>query len=161
MAEQGNTQRLSWQCCAFDDLSPRQLHDILRLRSGIFQLEQNCLYADIDGEDLHALHLFALDQRGSIVATARLFLPGGIYKGKQQDCAWIGRVVVAASQRGRGVGHDLMREAVAEIRKRKTGCSIALSAQAHLQSFYAAHGFIQHGEPYQEDDIPHIEMRLT
>ena len=153
--------RLDWHCCPFDSLSARQLHDILRLRSGIFQLEQNCLYADIDGEDLQALHLFAVDASGHIVAAARLFMPGETYKDKVHDCAWIGRVVVAASQRGRGVGHDLMRAAIAEVRARNTGCVIALSAQAHLKQFYAAHGFVQCGDPYQEDDIPHIEMRLT
>ncbi len=152
---------LTWFCQPFDNLKPRQLHDILRLRSGIFQLEQNCLYADIDGEDLHALHLFAVDTDGHIVAAARLFLPGDIYKGERQSVAWIGRVVVAASQRGRGVGHDLMRAAIAEVRARHEGAEIALSAQAHLKSFYAAHGFLQCGAPYQEDDIPHIEMRLT
>lgn len=153
--------KLTWHCQPFDNLTPRQLHDVLRLRSGIFQLEQNCLYADIDGEDLHALHVFAVDARDHIVAAARLFMPGGVYKGKQQDMAWIGRVVVAASQRGLGVGHELMRAAIAEIRARHDGAVIALSAQAHLRSFYAAHGFLQHGDPYQEDDIPHIEMRLT
>lgn len=154
-------QRLTWHCLSFDELSARQLHDILRLRSGIFQLEQNCLYADIDGEDLQALHVFAVDAGGRIVAAARLFLPGDIYKGHKQDMAWIGRVVVAVSQRGRGVGHDLMRTVIAQIRLRAKGAVIALSAQAHLQSFYAAHGFIQQGAPYQEDDIPHIEMHLT
>ena len=154
-------KNLTWYCQPFDNLKPRQLHDILRLRSGIFQLEQNCLYADIDGEDLHALHLFAVDGSEHIVAAARLFLPGDTYKGKRQDIAWIGRVVVAASQRGLGVGHDLMRAAIAEIRARHDGTVIALSAQAHLKSFYAAHGFLQCGETYKEDDIPHIEMRLS
>ena len=158
MAQKNN---LIWHCQPFDNLKPRQLHDILRLRSGIFQLEQNCLYADIDGEDLHALHLFAVDDKGHIVAAARLFLPGDTYKNKRQDVAWIGRVVVAASQRGLGVGHDLMRAAIAEVHARHEGAAIALSAQAHLKSFYAAHGFLQCGEPYNEDDIPHIEMRLT
>lgn len=152
---------LTWHVAPFDDLTARQLHDILRLRSGIFQLEQNCLYADIDGEDLPALHIFAEDDRGQLVAAARLFLPGDVYKGQKQDIAWIGRVVVAATLRGRGVGHDLMRKAVAEIRGRHAGAVIALSAQAHLQSFYAAHGFAAYGEIYQEDDIPHVEMRLT
>lgn len=152
---------LTWYCRPFDNLSPRHLHDILRLRSGIFQLEQKCLYADIDGADLHALHIYAIDTHGHIVAAARLFLPGDIYKNERQDIAWIGRVVVAVSQRGRGVGHDLMRAAIAEIRARHEGATIALSAQAHLRTFYAAHGFQTYGALYEEDNIPHIDMRLT
>ncbi len=152
---------LTWHTAAFDDLTARQLHDILRLRSGIFQIEQNCLYADIDGEDLGALHIFGTDDAGRLLAAARLFMPGDIYQGAPQDMAWIGRVVVAATLRGHGVGHELMRVCLATIRARHPTAMIALSAQAHLQRFYAAHGFLPHGTPYQEDDIPHIEMRLT
>ena len=33
-----------------------------------------------------------------------------------------------------------------------------ISAQAHLQNFYARHGYQAEGEPYSEDDIPHIQM---
>jgi ElaA protein len=153
--------RTAWVIRAFDELTPRELHDILRLRSGIFQLEQNCLYADIDGRDMTALHVFGLDPQGGVVAAARIFLPGTVYDGQVHDDAWIGRVVVAATVRGRGLGHALMRAAIAETRRRAPGATIALSAQAHLQSFYAAHGFRAVGDPYEEDNIPHVEMRLT
>ncbi len=156
------TATLVWTCCSFDDLTARQVHDILRLRSGIFQIEQNSLYADIDGEDVRALHLFATDPATQeVLAAARLFVSGGLYKGVVQDCAWIGRVVVAASQRGQGLGHQLMRACVAELRARDAEAVIVLSAQAHLRNFYAAHGFVAYGDLYDEDDIPHIKMRLT
>jgi predicted GNAT family N-acyltransferase len=36
---------------------------------------------------------------------------------------------------------------------------IFLSAQAHLQGYYARYGFLVTGEEYLEDDIPHIGMR--
>jgi len=37
---------------------------------------------------------------------------------------------------------------------------VGLSAQAHLQRFYASHGFQAYGEVYQEDGIDHIAMVL-
>ena len=33
-----------------------------------------------------------------------------------------------------------------------------ISAQAHLQRFYARHGYQPVGDVYSEDDIPHIQM---
>lgn len=151
---------LRWHRRGFDELSARELHDILRLRSGIFQLEQNCLYADIDGEDPYAEHLFAYDGV-QLVAAARLFAPGVDYKGECQPHARIGRVVVAASARGRGLGHVIMREAIAQLRQQYPACTITLSAQAHLEKFYASHGFVRCSDSYLEDDIPHVDMLLT
>jgi ElaA protein len=38
--------------------------------------------------------------------------------------------------------------------------SIRISAQAHLENFYAQLGFESTGKAYLEDGIPHIEMLL-
>ncbi|MDH5339968.1 MAG: GNAT family N-acetyltransferase, partial [Rubrivivax sp.] len=35
---------------------------------------------------------------------------------------------------------------------------VRISAQLHLQRFYAAYGFRPVGSDYLEDDIPHIQM---
>jgi ElaA protein len=35
----------------FDALSVHELYDLLRLRSEIFVVEQNCVYLDLDGKD--------------------------------------------------------------------------------------------------------------
>ncbi|MNJ81092.1 putative acyltransferase [compost metagenome] len=43
--------------------------------------------------------------------------------------------------------------------KRWPGVPVYLSAQAHLQGYYARHGFEAVGQPYLEDDIAHIGMR--
>jgi ElaA protein len=37
---------------------------------------------------------------------------------------------------------------------------IIISAQKYLEKFYNELGFVSEGEPYPEDDIPHIKMRL-
>jgi predicted GNAT family N-acyltransferase len=34
-----------------------------------------------------------------------------------------------------------------------------LHAQEYVKSFYASHGYVEHGEVFLEVNIPHIEMR--
>jgi ElaA protein len=41
---------------AFEALSV-ELYNLLKLRSEIFVVEQNCVYLDLDGKDKLALHL--------------------------------------------------------------------------------------------------------
>ena len=48
---------IQWEIKAFDALTVHELYDLLRLRSEIFVVEQNCVYLDLDGKDKVALHL--------------------------------------------------------------------------------------------------------
>ena len=68
------------------------------------------------------------------------------------------RVVPSPEARGDGLGQRLMQQALVECEQLWPGDGIYLGAQAHLQSFYGRHGFTAVGEPYLEDDIPHIGM---
>ena len=43
---------------SFYDLTKDELYNILRLRSEVFIVEQNCVYQDIDQKDQSALHVF-------------------------------------------------------------------------------------------------------
>ena len=144
---------LKWKIKPFDTLSVHELYDILRLRSEIFVVEQNCVYLDMDGKDKVALHLFA-EYDGKIVAHARLFKAGICF-----DNASIGRVTVDAKYRDRKWGHDLMKEAIAGIALYFGQSAITIGAQLYLKKFYESHGFVQTSEMYLEDDIEHIEMR--
>jgi ElaA protein len=144
---------LQWKIKSFEDLSTNQLYDLLKLRSEIFVVEQNCVYLDIDGKDKLALHLFG-EFDGKIVAYSRLFKAGISF-----DNASIGRVVVDANYRDRKWGHDLMREAISGIKSNFGETKITIGAQLYLKKFYESHGFIQTSEMYLEDDIPHIEMK--
>lgn len=143
---------LQWKIKAFDALSVHELYDLLRLRSEIFVVEQNCVYLDLDGKDKVALHLIG-EYEGKIVAHARLFKPGISF-----DNASIGRVVVDANYRTKKWGHELMREAIAGIASQYKETAITIGAQLYLKKFYESHGFVQTSEMYLEDDIPHIEM---
>ena len=144
---------IQWKIKTFETLSVNELYDILRLRSEIFVVEQNCVYLDLDGKDKLALHLFG-EFEGKITAYSRLFKPGITF-----DNAPIGRVVVDANYRNKKWGHDLMREAIAGIQSHFGESKITIGAQLYLKKFYESHGFVQTSEMYLEDDIPHIEMK--
>lgn len=142
-----------WKIKSFEDLSVHEIYDIMRLRSEIFVVEQNCVYLDLDGKDKLALHLYG-EFEGKIVAHSRLFKPGISFEN-----ASIGRVVVDANYRDRKYGHDLMRESITGIKAYFGESKITIGAQLYLKKFYESHGFIQTSEMYLEDDIPHIEMK--
>ena len=117
--------------------------------------EQNCVYQDLDNKDQKALHLFG-EFEGKIIAYSRLFNASDYF-----DCSSIGRVVVAANFRDKKFGHDLIKQGITEIKNHFNEENITISAQLYLKKFYESHGFIQTSEMYLEDDIPHIEMKIT
>ena len=143
---------IKWKIKSFDALSVHELYDLLRLRSEIFVVEQNCVYLDLDGKDKEALHLIG-EFEGKIVAHARLFEAGISF-----DNASIGRVTVDPNYRARKWGHELMQQAIAGVLKHFGESKITIGAQLYLKKFYESHGFVQTSEMYLEDDIPHIEM---
>ena len=143
---------IKWKIKSFDALSVHELYDLLRLRSEIFVVEQNCVYLDLDGKDKVALHLIG-EFEGKIVAHARLFEAGISF-----DNASIGRVTVDPKYRARKWGHELMQQAIAGVLKHFGESKITIGAQLYLKKFYESHGFVQTSEMYLEDDIPHIEM---
>ncbi|GLX89371.1 GNAT family N-acetyltransferase [Pseudomonas weihenstephanensis] len=146
-----------WICKHHSDLGKEQLYALLKLRCDVFIVEQKCAYPDIDGQDLEGdtLHVMGW-QNDELVAYARLLDPAS-----HAGDVIIGRVIVAAQARGKSLGHDLMDCVLENIKENWPGEPIFLSAQAHLQSLYAKHGFVVAGEQYLEDNIPHIGMRLT
>jgi ElaA protein len=143
---------IKWKIKSFDTLSVHELYDLLRLRSEIFVVEQNCVYLDLDGKDKLALHLFGKFE-GKIVAHARLFKPGINFTN-----ASIGRVVVDANYRDKNWGHELMREAISGISEHFGVSQITIGAQLYLKKFYESHGFVQRSDIYLEDEIQHIKM---
>ncbi|MFC7462748.1 GNAT family N-acetyltransferase [Hydrogenophaga defluvii] len=149
---------LVWRFQAFDALTVAELYAVLRLRSEVFVVEQNCVFLDMDNSDAQAMHLMckaadAVEAQGELVAYARCFGPGVKYAE-----ASIGRVITAPQARAGGLGHVLMREAVRAVQAHWGPQPIRIGAQARLQAFYEQHGFVREGEPYIEDGIPHIEM---
>nr|WP_175586253.1 MULTISPECIES: GNAT family N-acetyltransferase [unclassified Pseudomonas] len=146
---------IDWLCKHHTDLGKDQLYAILQLRTEVFVVEQRCAYQDVDGQDLSGdtLHLMAW-QEDKLVAYLRLLDPQS-----QGGDVVIGRVVTSPAARGLKLGHTLLSKALEAAEHCWPGVPVYLSAQAHLQAFYARHGFVVAGEEYLEDDIPHIGMR--
>jgi len=137
----------------FKELSAYEIYAILRLRSEIFVVEQNCVYQDIDNKDQKAFHVIGT-LNDAVVAYARLFNAGDYFVN-----ASIGRVVIDQKYRDQKWGHLLMQTAINGVERHFDTIKITISAQSYLKSFYESHGFVQTSEMYLEDDIPHIEMK--
>lgn len=145
------TGRDEVQRARFDDLTPRQLHDILRLRSEVFVVEQDCVFLDIDGRDHEPTteHLWTEDDRG-VAGVARVL--------HEHDDVWsIGRVVARPDVRSTGVAGRLMSVAI-EVVEEAGAATTLLKAQSHLAGWYGRFGFAVDGDEFVEDGIPHVPM---
>ena len=143
---------IAWKFVAFDELTLRELYELLQLRTEVFTVEQNCVFQDIDGTDDQAMHLLGT-QNSQLVAYARCF-PAGVKFAE----ASIGRVVTRSLARGSGVGHLLIQQAVSSVCGLWGPQPIRIGAQARLKAYYSGHGFVDVGVPYIEDGIEHLEM---
>jgi ElaA protein len=126
---------------------------VVTLRQIVFVLEQSCPFLDCDGIDRSGSHLLGRLPGGELVAYARLLAPGIVF-----DEASIGRVVTHPWARARGLGRELMTQAIADVERLFGVGPIRIGAQRYLERFYGELGFVVAGEPYVEDGIPHIEM---
>lgn len=144
---------LRWDFLAFDQLDVHTLYAVLRLRTEVFVMEQQCLFQDMDNTDQEAMHLLGWDGAGRLSLYARCYGPGVKFAE-----ASIGRVITAPHVRGTGAGHTLMREATHRVCAHWGQQPIRLGAQERLRAFYEQHGFAVASAPYDEDGIPHIEM---
>tara|TARA_B100000945_G_scaffold164606_1_gene132012 strand:+ start:38 stop:484 length:447 start_codon:yes stop_codon:yes gene_type:complete len=136
----------------FSELDKEDLYQILRLRTEVFVVEQNCVYQDIDNKDQNAIHLYC-KENDKIVAYTRIFKAGYYYENPS-----IGRVVVSKKNRGKDIGKKIMIDSIEYIKQNIKGEKIELSAQKYLDKFYTDLGFYKIGEDYLEDGIPHQRM---
>jgi predicted GNAT family N-acyltransferase len=121
------------------------------VRRAVFVAEQDVPEAvEMDGEDDEAFHVVVTDRAdGTPVATARL---------READDVKVERVAVRAAYRGRGLGRRVM--GLVEARARTAGHDeVVLHAQTHVEGFYRALGYETTSKPFEEADIPHVEMR--
>ena len=137
----------------FSELSTEEIYNILKLRSEVFVVEQNCVYQDIDEKDKKATHLF-IEKNNEIIAYTRIFKKGYYY----EENPSIGRVVVSKKERGKNLGKEIMLNSIEFIKKELEGRKIELSAQKYLDKFYTDLDFYSEGEDYLEDGIPHQRM---
>lgn len=134
----------------FDELTTRELYEIMRARSEIFLLEQRIICQDLDRVDYECLHCF-LERDGEIVAYLRAYR-------LEDGNAKIGRVL--SITHGIGLGTRLLNEAIPEIKSAFACNTITLHAQKHAQGFYETLGFVATSPDFLEEGIPHVVMRL-
>lgn len=143
---------LNWRYKTFEELSNRELYELIQLRNEVFVVEQNCVYQDADGKDLESTHLLGYDG-DELAAYVRIVPPDISYEGY---CS-IGRVVVSPNHRRKEYGKAVMKKSIT-ICKETFKENIKISAQCYLEKFYTDLGFKIVSEQYLEDDIPHYAM---
>ncbi|KIA90073.1 GNAT family N-acetyltransferase [Kaistella jeonii] len=141
-----------WKIKSFEELSTKELYEILKIRQEVFVVEQTCYYLDADGYDTKAAHIWA-EKGDQILAYCRIFKPGIKYTE-----ASIGRVLTNPSYRNLKLGKILIKIAINTIEGKFRTHNIRISAQDYLLKFYSDFGFRVTENNYFEDDIPHTEM---
>ena len=136
----------------FSELNIDELYQILRLRTEVFVVEQNCVYQDLDNKDQKAIHIYC-KENDEILGYTRIFKAEHYYENPS-----IGRVVVSKKNRGQDIGKKIMIDSIEYIKQNIKGKKIELSAQKYLDKYYKDLGFQKTGKDYLEDGIPHQRM---
>jgi len=135
---------------AFQELTVDELYELLRIRSEVFVVEQNCVYQDLDNDDQKSIHLWQT-VAGKVVALARV-CPAGTH---MQEVS-IGRVIT--TERGKGYGKQVMLHAIEAAKEHFDAKQIEIEAQEYAKGFYESVGFRQSSDTFMLDGIPHIRM---
>ena len=135
---------------SFQELTVDELYELLRVRSAVFVVEQNCVYQDLDGDDQQSIHLW-LTVEDKIVALARV-CPAETHMKEIS----IGRVIT--TERGKGYGKQIMLHAINAAIEHFNAKLIDIEAQEYAKGFYESVGFQQSSDTFMLDGIPHIKM---
>jgi ElaA protein len=146
---------INWVCKYFSELTTEELYQILRLRSEVFVVEQNCVFLDMDNKDLVCHHLMGWEEK-QLMGYSRILRPGISYVESS-----IGRIVSSPAARNMGIGRELLAQSIQALYGLHGKRDIRIGAQYYLKEFYESFGFVQTGEIYSEDGIDHIEMILS
>lgn len=122
------------------------------IRKAVFVDEQG-IPADLewDAADTTCVHALARNRLGLALATGRLLA-------HEPGTSKIGRMAVLPSQRGTGVGRQVL-DALMAAAKARGDQSVLLYSQASAVPFYLRSGYQAEGEPFEEAGIPHLAMR--
>lgn len=144
---------INWVIKKYNELTVDELYAILRLRTEVFVVEQNCVFQDMDNKDQYCYHL--LGWKDDLLAAYTRIVPSGV---SYTDAPSIGRVVTSPQARGGGLGRLLMEKSINELFRVYGISPIKIGAQLYLKKFYESLGFEKSSDIYDEDGIDHIEM---
>ncbi len=142
---------IKWKEKYFEELSTKELYEILRVRAEIFVVEQNCVYQDLDQVDYRSLHIFGEDDNGEVQAYLRIFE-------KDRNTLQMGRVLTR--EHGKGLGKEILKRGIHASREKMPGNVLRIEAQKYAIGFYEKEGFQVCSDEFMEDGIPHVEMKL-
>src|SRR5450755_1386632 len=97
---------MNWICKKFAELSVDELYAVLKVRSEVFVVEQNCVFLDTDNKDQYCHHLMGWD-KNELAAYARI-VPAGI----SYEESSIGRIVTSRAARREGYGKSLLQHSI-------------------------------------------------
>lgn len=137
-----SVSRLTWRCVPFAQLQPQALYAVLRLRSAVFVVEQQRCIQVLDHADQDSHHLMATNPENELLAYARL-MPPNIAASQ----ASIDQVVIAASFRNQGIGHELLSRGCEWLTLLWGARPIHIGVPSTWAAFCQQHGF----QPTQHD----------
>lgn len=135
----------------FNQLSLKQLYQLLKLRYDVFIFEQQSIFDEFDNIDFDAIHFF-IEDNSEIIAYSRLYNKDG--------AAVLGRIVVKKEYRNLKLGKLIINESIKFIEQQWTSERIKLSAQIQLKKYYESFGFKKVSDEYDDCGIMHIDMEL-
>ena len=136
----------------FSELTTTELYEIMKSRNDVFLLEQNIVCQDLDDVDYESAHYFFTEGK-RVIAYLRAYVCDA-----ENNCVKIGRVLTLDHKKG--LGSDLMKRSIADVKER-FGCNkIVVSAQKQALGFYEKMGFQSVSDEYLEEGIVHIAMEL-
>ncbi len=128
----------------------KDLTAVHAIREKVFVIEQHITPEHVrDLFDEQAVHLLVFVD-GEAAATGRIYHDGSHFR--------MGRLCVLKQYRGQGIG-DLATRLLL-YKAFLYASELHISAQAYLEDFYKKFGFERVGEPFSEENIPHINMVL-
>ena len=134
----------------FEELSLQELYEILKIRTAVFVVEQNCPYQDPDDLDQKALHVYLKNEEG-IRAYLRIMDAGA-----ESEYVSIGRVLTL--DRRQGLGTRILSEGMRAAKERFAADTIYLEAQTYAKGLYEKLGFRVISGEFLLDGIPHVKM---
>ena len=136
----------------FSQLRAEELYEILKSRAEIFLLEQGIVCQDMDDVDYESIHYFFVSEK-RVIAYLRSFVSD-----KEKNIVTIGRVITLEHKKG--LGSELMKKSIADIKERFNPSKISVHAQKQAAGFYEKMGFVPVSGEYLEEGIAHITMEL-
>lgn len=138
---------------SWGELTTDELYSLVKLRTGVFYLEQRVDDEELDNRDREPAteHLWIADDTGTAAYLRVLVDTVASHLDARHV---VGRVVVRADRRGEG----LARALITRVLEQHGHESIMLHAQQYIAPLYAGFGFEEFGDVYVEAGIPHLSM---